>query len=133
MVKAINPLSLGKPVGYSHGMQAGKLLFVAGQVGAKADKDGALRIAAPDFAGQFEVALDNVLEVVRAAKGKPSGIVEMTIFVTDLAAYRAARGSIGRIWKLKMGKHYPAMTLVEVSDLLEAHCLLEIRAVASLE
>lgn len=132
-MKPINPPILGKPVGYAHGMKAGKLVFIAGQIGARPDATGAMRVTAPDFRAQFGLALDNVLEVVKAAGGKPAHVAEMTVFVTDLAAYRAARSSLGRIWKNRMGKHYPAMTLVEVSDLLEAGSLVEIRAVASLE
>lgn len=133
MVKPVNPPSLGKPVGYAHGMVAGKLLFVSGQVGARPDKDGALRVVSPDFAAQFDTALGNVLEVVAAAGGKAEHVVEMTVFVTDLAAYRAARAALGQAWQRRLGKHYPAMTLVEVSGLYEPGTLVEIRAVASLE
>jgi enamine deaminase RidA (YjgF/YER057c/UK114 family) len=132
VVKAINPPALGKPSGYSHGVQAGKLLFVAGQVGARPEGQG-LRVVSPDFAPQFEAALGNVLEVVRAAGGRPSGVVEMTVFVKDLAAYRAARGALAEVWTRLMGAHYPSMTLVEVSGLFEPGTLVEIRAVASLE
>lgn len=129
----VDPPSLGKPVGYSHGVRTGPLLFVSGQVGALPDKDGALRMVSPSFAAQFDQALANVLEVVRAAGGKPEGVVEMTVFVTDLAAYKAARRDLGETWKRRLGKHYPAMTLVEVKGLYEPGCLVEIRAIASLE
>lgn len=131
--RAINPPALGKPVGYAHGMVHGGLLFVAGQVGALPDKDGALRIVAPDMAGQFEQALANVLEVVRAAGGRPEGVLEMTVFVTDLEAYRQARPALGQAWKRRLGRHYPAMTLVEVAGLVEPGSLVEIRAVAAVE
>lgn len=133
VARPINPLSLGKPVGYAHGMLAGKTLYVAGQVGARPDKDQALRVVSPEFGAQFEAALDNVLEVVRAAGGRPEHLVEMTVFVTDLGAYRAARGSLGNAWRKRLGSHYPAMTLVEVSGLLEPGALVEMRAVAALE
>ena len=129
----VNPPSLGKPVGYAHGTLAGKLLFIAGQVGARPVKDGALELAAPDLAGQFDAALGNVLEVVRAAGGQPGDLAEMTIFVTDLEAYRRARPAIGEAWRRRLGKHYPAITLVEVAGLYEPGSLVEIRATASLE
>jgi enamine deaminase RidA (YjgF/YER057c/UK114 family) len=133
VVSPVNPPGLGRPQGYAHGMRTGQLLFVAGQVGARPDKDGALRIVSPDFAAQFEVALGNVLEVVRAAGGKAEGLVELTVFVTDLEAYRAARPALGQAWKRLLGKHYPAITLVQVAGLYEPGSLVEIRAVASLE
>jgi enamine deaminase RidA (YjgF/YER057c/UK114 family) len=133
MVSAINPPALGKPVGYAHGARAGTLLFVAGQVGAKPGPDGVLRVVGADFAAQFEAALDNVLEVVRSAGGQPSSVAEMTVFVTDLAQYRAARAALGQAWKRRFGSHYPAMTLVEVKGLYEPGTLVEVRAVAVLE
>jgi enamine deaminase RidA (YjgF/YER057c/UK114 family) len=119
-------------VGYTHGVQAGKLLFVSGQVGAKPDGDG-LRVVSHDFAPQFEAALQNVLEVVRAAGGTPESVVEMTVFVTSMAQYRAARRELGQAWKRHFGSHYPAMTLVEVQGLYEPGSLVEVRAVAALE
>lgn len=130
--KLVNPPALGKPVGFTHGVQAGNLLFIAGQIGAEPHGEG-LRVVSPDFAPQFDAALGNVLEVVHAAGGKASSVVEMTLFVTDLEAYRAARGALGEAWKRRMGRHYPAVTLVEVSGLLEPGALVEIRAVAALE
>lgn len=133
VARPVNPPSLGKPSGYAHGMLAGKTLYVAGQIGALPDKDGALRVVAPEFARQFEAALDNVLEVVRAAGGRPEDLVEMTVFVKDLEAYRAARSALGPAWRKRLGSHYPAMTLVEVSGLLEPGAVVEIRAVAALE
>lgn len=133
MVKAINPPNLGKPVGYAHGVLAGNLLFVAGQVGARPTPEGSLRVVSPEFAPQFEAALGNVLEVVKAAGGGPSNIVEVTVFVKDMAAYRASREALGGVWRRLMGRHYPAVTLVEVSDLFEPGSWVEMRAVAALE
>lgn len=128
----VNPPALGKPVGYSHGIKAGHFLFVSGQVGARPDKDGKLRVVSADFARQFEVALENVLEVVRAAGGQPASLTELTVFVTDLAAYEAARPAIGEAWKRHLGRYYPAVTLVQVAGLYEPGSLVEIRAVAFL-
>lgn len=134
MVKgeAINPPALGPPIGYSHGMRIGDLIFVAGQVGGEPIGSGRLRLVSSEFAPQFERALANVLEVVRAAGGGPTSLVEMTVFVKDMSAYRKARPELGEIWKRLVGPSYPAMTLVAVSDLYEPGALVEINAVAGL-
>lgn len=133
MPTIVNPPGLGPPVGYSHGVRAGNLLFVAGQVGAKPSGDGRLRLVSSDFATQFETALLNVLEVVKTAGGKAENIVEITIFVKKMEAYRSARTPLAAVWRRSMGKHYPAITLVEVSDLFEPGALVELRAVAAME
>lgn len=130
-VLPINPKELGAPKGYSHGVivPAGcRLLFVAGQVGW----DRAQRIVSPDFAAQFEQALENVLTVVRAAGGKPEHVVRMTLYVQNKTSYMESLKAIGVAWRSKMGHHYPAMTLVEVSALLEEGALVEIEATAAL-
>lgn len=123
--------ALGKPIGYAHGMRAGGLVFTSGQIGARGTPEGKLLVVSPDLAVQFEKALENVLEVVRAGGGEASSVVEMTVFVTNVAAYRASRHAIGDAWKRHMGKHFPAMTLVEVSSLVEPEAKVEIRAVAA--
>lgn len=132
-MKAINPPALGKPVGYNHGMLAGNTLYVSGQVGARPGPTGALVMVGHDFAPQFDQALDNVLEVVREAGGQPQHLVELTIFVTSIPAYHRARQAIGEAWKKRLGKRYPAVTLVQVAALYEPGAVVEIRAVAHLE
>jgi enamine deaminase RidA (YjgF/YER057c/UK114 family) len=129
--RPINPEELGAPSGYSHGILApagSRLLFVAGQVGWSRDQ----RIVSPDFAPQFERALDNVLAVVRAAGGGPEHVVRMTLFVRDRTSYRESLKTIGAAWRSRMGRHFPAMTLVEVAALLEEGALVEIEATAAL-
>ena len=128
----VNPPALGKPVGFSHGVRAGDLLFVAGQVGLIAGAHGH-HIVSPDFLPQFEQALRNVVEVVTAAGGRPGSIVEMTVFVTSIDVYLASRAPLGEAWKRVMGRHYPAMTLVGVAGLVDEGALVEIRATAALE
>jgi enamine deaminase RidA (YjgF/YER057c/UK114 family) len=128
----VNPKELGPAVGYAHGTRAGDLLFVAGQVGGEPRGDGGWTVLPGGFAAQMEKALENVLSVVRAEGGGPEHIVDMTLFVKDMGAYRAARKELGKRWQRVMGKNYPAMTLVEVSDLFEEDALVEIRAVAAL-
>jgi len=130
-IKKVNPKALGPAVGYSHGVRHGDTLHIAGQVGGAPKGDGSWRVA-KGFAAQFEKALENVVEVVRAEGGSPDSIVEMVVFVKDMDGYRAARKEIGAGWKRVMGRHYPAITMVEVSDLFEPGTLLEIRAVAAL-
>lgn len=134
-----NPPELPEPRGWNHGLLApadpgGRILFVAGQTAGGADGRVAAagRAAADDFAAQFAVALERVLAVVRAAGGEAAHIGRMTVFVTDLAAYRDARAGLGAVWRARMGRHYPAMALVEVSGLVEPGALVEIEATAVL-
>ena len=128
-LRVVNPAELPPPRGFSHGVQGtGELLFVAGQIGT--DAQGSM--VGPDFVTQFGQALDNVLAVVRAAGGAAWDIAEMTVYVTDLPAYRAGAKSLGAIWKERMGKHYPAMALVEVKGLLEDGAKVEIEGTAVL-
>lgn len=127
----VNPPALGAPRGFSHGQLSppgSRLLFVAGQTAA--DANG--HVADPGFAAQFEMALTRVIAVVATAGGKPEHIGRMTVFVTDLDAYREARRSIGLAWKRSMGGHYPAMSLVEVTRLVDAGATVEIEATAVL-
>lgn len=126
----INPASLGAPRGWNHGLLApgdARLLFVAGQVGVPAAGAAA---ATPGFVEQFGAALDRVLAVVREAGGGPDDVARMTVFVTDLAAYRASLAPLGEAWRSRFGTHYPAMALVEVSGLVDRGALVEIEATA---
>jgi enamine deaminase RidA (YjgF/YER057c/UK114 family) len=126
----VNPESLGAPKGWNHGLLAprdGRLLFVAGQAGW----DGSATAGpAPGFVEQFAHALDKVLAVVRAAGGEPEDVARMTIYVIDLAAYLEGRSRLGEVWRARFAKHYPAMTLLEVSGLVDPGALVEIEATA---
>ena len=125
----VNPVSLAAPRGYSHGMKGrGEVLFVAGQIGW--DREG--RMVAGGFVAQFAQALGNVLAVVRAAGGEPPSVARMTLYVTDKREYRAQQREIGEAYRRLMGKHFPAMALVEVKGLLEDDARVEIEAVALL-
>jgi enamine deaminase RidA (YjgF/YER057c/UK114 family) len=103
-------------------------LFVAGQTAA--DESG--HIAAADFVRQFDTALHRVLQVVSAAGGTAAAIARMTIYVTDMAAYRASRAELASVWRLRMGTHYPAMALVQVAGLVDEGASVEIQADAVL-
>jgi enamine deaminase RidA (YjgF/YER057c/UK114 family) len=126
----VQPEGFAKPKGYSNGViTRGATLYVAGQVGWNAE--GVFE--SKDLAGQFGKALDNVLAVVFAAGGKAENIAKMTIYVTDLDAYRNSLREVGRLWREKLGKHFPAMALVGVAGLVEHEALIEIEAVVVLE
>jgi enamine deaminase RidA (YjgF/YER057c/UK114 family) len=126
---AINPDSLAKPRGYNHGIRGtGELVFVAGQIGW--NREG--RMVSDDFAAQFIQALDNVLDVVWAAGGKPGSIARMVVYVTDKREYLASTRTLGAAWRQRLGAHYPAMALVEVRALLEHDAKVEIEAIALL-
>jgi enamine deaminase RidA (YjgF/YER057c/UK114 family) len=126
----INPPGMAAPRGFSHGVLAqGRVLFVAGQIGW--DEHGAM--ADGGFAAQFDQALANVLAVVRAAGGAAEAVARLTIFVVDKAEYAAATREVGERYRARMGRHFPAMTLVEVSSLLEPAARVEIEATAVLD
>lgn len=117
------------PKGYVNGMVArGRTLHVAGQVGWNERGE----FETDDLAEQFAKALDNVLAVVRAAGGSPTDLVRMTIYVTDLDAYRDSLRAVGRAWRERLGKHFPAMALVGVTGLVERRAKVEIEATACL-
>jgi enamine deaminase RidA (YjgF/YER057c/UK114 family) len=128
-LKTINPEGLAKPRGYSHGIAGhGELVFVAGQIGWT--REG--RMVSSDLVAQFDQALDNVLTVVWAAGGKPESVARLVIYVTDKNEYRSAAKAIGEAYRKRMGRHYPAMALVEVKSLLEDDAKVEIEATAVL-
>lgn len=128
-LEPVNPDSLAPPVGYSNGiLSEGRLLFVAGQVGWTREA----RIVSDDLVLQFAQALDNVLDVVWAAGGRPEQVARLTLYVTDKAEYWQRRKAIGEAYRKRMGRHFPAMTLVEVRSLLEDGARVEIEATAVL-
>ena len=132
--KVVTPSVFPKPRGYANGIitevvpGTQRILHMAGQIAW--DKDA--HIVSPDFAVQFLQALDNVIAVVREAGGATEHIVKLLVFVTDLEAYRAATTAIGEGWRGRLGKYYPAMSMVKVAGLLEPGALVEIEAVAIL-
>lgn len=124
-LEILNPDDLGPPKGFSHGALAppgARVLFVAGQNAP--DMDG--------FVEQFGRALDRVLAVVFAAGGSPTDVGRLTIYVTDLDAYRESLAPLGEAYRARMGPHYPAMALVEVKRLVDPGALVEIEATAAI-
>jgi len=128
MTKVVNPESWAAPKGYSNGMlmEPGRVLFVAGQVAW----DGECQIVSSEFSAQFRQALENAVTVVRDAGGQPEHIGRLTIYVTDKAQYLAETRKVGAAYREVMGKHFPAMALVEVKGLVEEGALIEIEATA---
>jgi enamine deaminase RidA (YjgF/YER057c/UK114 family) len=131
-LEIVNPESLGAPKGWNHGVLApreGRLLFVAGMAGWSAGLAG----EPAGFAEQFARALDQVLAVVSRAGGEASDVARMTVYVTDLAEYRASLPALGEAWRRRFGKHYPAMALLEVKGLVDRGAKVEIEATAVLD
>ena len=127
----LSPETLGAARGYSHGLVAtgpGRLLFVAGQTAA--DADG--QVGEATFESQFDAALRKVLAVVASAGGRAEHVGSMTIYVTDMDAYRASRAALAPVWSRHMGRHYPAIALVEVRRLVDTGATVEIQAMALL-
>jgi enamine deaminase RidA (YjgF/YER057c/UK114 family) len=126
-IERFNPPSLARPSGFSHAVAAdGRLVFLAGQVAL--DADGA--IAGDTVAAQFERALGNLLEALRAAGGSPEHLASLTIYAVDLADYRAHSRQIGAAWRRLAGAEYPAMAAIGVSRLWDAAALVEIQGYA---
>ena len=127
-METILPEGWKRPSGYSNGVVAsGRICFVAGQVGWNPTTAA---FASDDFTTQFEQALANVVAVVRAAGGAPEHIARLTIYVTDKQRYLGALREVGAAYRAQLGKHFPAMALVQVSALVEDRALVEIEATA---
>ena len=131
-LKPINPELLGAPSGYSNGVltdSGGRLLFIAGQVAW----DQQQRIISSDLVEQFDRALANVIAVTTEAGGRPEQIARLMIYVTDKNEYRSRMKEIGERYRARMGRHFPAMVLVEVKGLLEDEARVEIEGTAVLD
>ena len=125
----INPEALGTPSGYANGLLVdggGKLLFIAGQIAW--DKEQ--QIISDDFVEQFDKALANVIAVLSAAGGAPDNIVRLVIYVTNKVEYRERTKEVGERYRKHLGKHFPAMVLVQVAGLLDDRAKVEIEGMA---
>lgn len=129
--KAIQPFGWARPSGYANGwLASGRMLFIAGQVGWNPKLTQPT--FAKGFAAQFDLALANVVEVLREAGGVPQDLARVTVYVTHKREYLAAVKDVGRAWRRRVGRHYPAMSLVVVKALLEPSAKVEIEATAVL-
>jgi enamine deaminase RidA (YjgF/YER057c/UK114 family) len=123
----LNPPGLPEPRGYSHATIAGDTIWLAGQTGC--DAEG--RIVSPtDIAAQFSAAIQNLRTVLKAAGCDPADVVKLTIYVTDVAAYRKALRPVGEAYREAFGRHFPATTLIEVKGLFDPAAMVEIECVA---
>lgn len=131
-IEPVQPAGWAAPRGYVNGALApagARTLHVAGQIAWDAEQR---LVGRGDFAAQFRQALANVVAVVAAAGGSASDLASLTVYVTEKRAYLNEVKALGAIWRELCGRHYPAMALVEVADLLEEGALVEIQAVAEL-
>jgi enamine deaminase RidA (YjgF/YER057c/UK114 family) len=127
-VTTLLPPGWAPPIGYSNGIavDAGRIVFIAGQVGW----DARQRFQRTDFASQFDQALANVLEVLAQAGGRPDHVCRITAYCCDRPAYLEARPALGEIWRRRMGRHFPAMSMIFVADLLDHPARIELEATA---
>jgi enamine deaminase RidA (YjgF/YER057c/UK114 family) len=129
MSDTINPPDWPRPSGYANGTLAeGRYLAISGQIGWNESNE----LVSDDFLEQARQALRNVMAVLRAAGGAPQHLVRLTWYITDKNAYRQALAALGTSYREIIGRHYPAMALVQVADLLEDGAKVEIEATAIL-
>jgi enamine deaminase RidA (YjgF/YER057c/UK114 family) len=125
--RLLQPDGWARPKGYANGVSArGRTIFLAGQIGWDADQ----RLVGADLVTQAKQALQNIVAILAEDSAAPEHIVRLTWYVTDRAAYLAASAALGAAYREVMGKHFPAMTAVEVSSLMEADAVVEIEATA---
>lgn len=129
-MQTLLPAGWKPPIGYANGVavEAGRIVFIAGQVGWTA----AQVFESEDLAAQFAQALANVLAVLAEAGGRPEHLCRITAYCCDKPAYLAARPQLGAVWRERMGRHYPAMSMIFVSDLLDHPGKIELEATAVL-
>ncbi len=128
MSRILQPKGWPRPKGYSNGMLAqGRQVFVAGQVGWDSAE-----VLAPGLAAQVGQALRNIVAVLAEAGGRPEHLVRLTWFIVSRSEYLAELGAIGEAYRAVLGRHFPAMSVVEVSGLIEPHARVEIEATAVL-
>ena len=132
LMTAVNPATLAKPLGYSHGWetQGGKTLYLAGQVAF--DTNGKV-VGAGDLVAQFRQVCENLKAILLARGGRMNDIVKLTIYVLSKTEYKAKGREIGLVYREYFGKHFPAMTLVEVKALYDESCAIEIEGIAVLD
>ena len=126
-IERINPPELAAPKGFSHAVIGhGTVVFLAGQTAL--DAEG--RIVGDGIVAQFEVALGNLLTALRAAGGRPDQLAGLTVYITDMDAYKANSREIGRVWRRLAGTEYPAMAGIGVSRLWDVEALVEVQGYA---
>ena len=128
-LRILHPDGWAPPKGYANGVLAsGRQLHVAGQIGWDAEQ----RIVPGGLVPQTRQALENIVAVLASGGARPEHLVRLTWYLTDRAAYLAASKELGEVYREVIGRHYPAMTAIEVSSLMEADAVVEIEATAIL-
>ena len=129
-MRTLLPAGWKAPIGYDNGVdvEAGRIVFVAGQVGWNAEQV----FESDQIVPQFEQALKNIIDILAEAGGRPHHICRMTAFCIDRPAYLAARAELGAVWRRLMGRHYPAMSMIFVADLLDHPAKIELEVTAVL-
>ena len=126
-MRIVQPPGWSVPKGYANGVAArGTLVFVGGQIGWNAQQ----QFTTDDFVGQARQALANVVAVLAEAGAEPEHLVRMTWYVTDRGEYLDSLRALGAAYRDVVGRHFPAMTAVEVAALIEARAKVEIEATA---
>ena len=126
-LRILHPDGWAPPKGYANGVLAsGRQLHVAGQIGWDAEQ----RIVPGGLVPQARQALENIVAVLASGGARPEHLVRLTWYLTDRAAYLAASKELGAVYREVIGRHYPAMTAIEVSSLMEADAVVEIEATA---
>jgi len=120
----VNPTELGPATGFSHAVvsEPGRTVHLAGQIASGPDG----KLAAEGLVDQFDLALANSLTALRAAGAGPGHLVSLTVYTTDVPGYRSATEEIGRVYRRRMGRHYPAMALFGVAELFEPGAVVEL-------
>jgi len=119
---------LAAPVGYAHAVvaAAGRTVYLGGQTAQRADGS----IGGTTIVEQFDLAAKNLVTALGAAGGRPEDLVSLQIFVTDVAAYRAAMRALGEVWRAHFGRRYPAMAVLGVTELFDPKALVELVGIA---
>jgi len=127
LLKALQPDGWARPIGYANGVSAsGRVIHVAGQIGW--NKDAVFET--DDFVEQVRQSLRNIVTVLACDNARPEHIVSMTWYFTNKRDYLGNRSAIGEAYRAIIGRHFPAMTAIEVAALLEDRAKVEIQAVA---
>ena len=127
--KIVQPEGWAPAKGYANGiLTEGKTLYIGGQIGWNSEKI----FVEKDFIGQMEQVLKNIKEIVEAAGGRVENIVRLTWFIIDKGDYMANQSAVGAAYRRVFGRHFPAMSVVVVKELIEDEALIEIEATAAL-
>ena len=128
MMQILQPPEWARPKGFANGIsvRGGTTVYIAGQIGWTGEQ----RFVEKSFAGQFRQALANIVAVLAQAGGRPEHLVRLTWYVLDKQEYLDALREVGAAWRELIGRHYPAMAVVQVSGLIEPEARLEIEATA---